>query len=153
MLAIYIWMCVLSQAWLGFLRQEYWKKWKWKLLSRIWLFVTPWTTQSMEFFRLEYWNGKLCPFQGIFTTQGSNPGLPHCRWILYQLSHKENPRYLSALSFPIPGHLPDPGIRLIYLGYPALTGRFFTAAPSWKSYVCIEAKVYIDKYVFLFLPL
>ena len=25
---------------------------------------------------------------GIFATQGSNPGLPHCRWILYQLSHK-----------------------------------------------------------------
>ena len=26
--------------------------------------------------------------QGIFPTQGSNPGLPYCRWILYQLSHK-----------------------------------------------------------------
>jgi len=26
--------------------------------------------------------------QGISPTQGSNPGLPHCRWILYQLSHK-----------------------------------------------------------------
>ena len=26
--------------------------------------------------------------QGIFSTQGSNPGLPHCRWILYQLSQK-----------------------------------------------------------------
>ena len=26
--------------------------------------------------------------QGIFLTQGSNPGLPHCRRILYQLSHK-----------------------------------------------------------------
>ena len=26
--------------------------------------------------------------QGIFPMQGSNPGLPHCRWILYQLSHK-----------------------------------------------------------------
>ena len=25
--------------------------------------------------------------QGIFPTQGSNPGLPHCRWILYQLSY------------------------------------------------------------------
>ena len=24
--------------------------------------------------------------QGIFPTQGSNPGLPHCRWILYYLS-------------------------------------------------------------------
>ena len=22
--------------------------------------------------------------QGVFPTQGSNPGLPHCRWILYQ---------------------------------------------------------------------
>ena len=28
--------------------------------------------------------------QGIFPTQGLNPGLPHCRWILYQLSHKIN---------------------------------------------------------------
>ena len=29
--------------------------------------------------------------QGILPTQGSNPGLPHCRRILYQLSHKEGP--------------------------------------------------------------
>ena len=28
--------------------------------------------------------------QRIFPTQGSNPGLPHCRGILYQLSHKES---------------------------------------------------------------
>ena len=26
--------------------------------------------------------------QRIFPTQGSNPGLPHCRWILYHLSHQ-----------------------------------------------------------------
>ena len=32
------------------------------------------------------------PFiQGIFPTQGSNPGLPHCRRILYQVSHQGNP--------------------------------------------------------------
>ena len=29
--------------------------------------------------------------QGIFPTQESNPSLPHCRWILYQLSHQESP--------------------------------------------------------------
>ena len=29
--------------------------------------------------------------QGIFTIQGSNPGLLHCRWILYQLSHQGSP--------------------------------------------------------------
>ena len=27
--------------------------------------------------------------QGSFPTQGSNPGLPHCRQILYQLSHSK----------------------------------------------------------------
>ena len=31
---------------------------------------------------------KGCHVQGIFPTQGSNPGLPHCRQILYRLSHK-----------------------------------------------------------------
>ena len=29
--------------------------------------------------------------QGIFLTQGLNPGLPHCRWNLYQLNHKGSP--------------------------------------------------------------
>ena len=30
-------------------------------------------------------------FQEIFTTQGSNPGLPHCRWSLYHVSHQGSP--------------------------------------------------------------
>ena len=30
--------------------------------------------------------------QGIFPTPGSNPGLPCCRQILYQLSHKGSPQ-------------------------------------------------------------
>ena len=35
---------------------------------------------------------------GIFPTQGSNSGLPHCRWILYQLSYQGSPKwpYLTA---------------------------------------------------------
>ena len=32
--------------------------------------------------------GSLFLLQGIFPTQGLNPGLPHCRWILYQLSYQ-----------------------------------------------------------------
>ena len=32
--------------------------------------------------------GSLSLLQGIFPTQGWDPGLPHCKWILYQLSHK-----------------------------------------------------------------
>ena len=38
--------------------------------------------------------------QGIFPTQGLNPGLPHCRQILYQLSHKGSPRILEWVAFP-----------------------------------------------------
>ena len=40
--------------------------------------------------------GSLSLLQRIFPTQGSNPGLPHCRQILYQLSHKGSPPYLNA---------------------------------------------------------
>ena len=35
--------------------------------------------------------------QGIFPMQGSNPGFPLCRWILYQLSHKGSPRIQAKL--------------------------------------------------------
>ena len=35
--------------------------------------------------------GSLSLLQRIFPTQESNPGLLHCRWILYQLSHKGSP--------------------------------------------------------------
>ena len=38
--------------------------------------------------------GSLLLLQGIFPTQGWNPGLLHCRWILYQLSHKGSPIYI-----------------------------------------------------------
>ena len=41
----------------------------------------------MEFSSPEYWSRWHFPLQGIFPAQGSNPGLLHCRWILYQLSH------------------------------------------------------------------
>jgi len=38
--------------------------------------------------------GSFSLLQGIFSIQGLNPGLPHCRWILYQLSHtKEAQEY------------------------------------------------------------
>ena len=55
--------------------------------------------------------------QGIFPTQGLNPGLPHCRQILYQLSHKGSPRTLDWQPLPSPADLPDPRIKP---GSPAL---------------------------------
>ena len=43
--------------------------------------------------------GSLSLLQEIFPTQESNPGLPHCRWILYQLSHKGSPRILEWAAY------------------------------------------------------
>ena len=39
--------------------------------------------------------GSCSLLQESFPTQGSNPGLPHCRWILHQLSHQG---YILSLS-------------------------------------------------------
>ena len=38
--------------------------------------------------------------QEILTTQGSNPGLLHCRHILYHLSHQGSPRILDCIAYP-----------------------------------------------------
>ena len=59
--------------------------------------VTPWAVArqvplSMGFSRQEYWSGLPFPSPGIFLTQESNPGLLHCRQILYQLSYEGTPR-------------------------------------------------------------
>ena len=61
--------------------------------------------------------GNLSLLQGIFPAQGSNPGLPHYRWILYQLSHKGSPKILEWVAYPFSRDLPNPGIEL---GSPAL---------------------------------
>ena len=48
--------------------------------------------------------GGLSLLQGIFPTQGSNPALLHCRWIIYLLSHQGSPfpmLYLVAYLFYI----------------------------------------------------
>ena len=97
---------------------------KCKLLSHVRLFVTPWTMQSMEFSRPEYWTTPVSLFWGIFPTQGSNPGFPQCRWILfYQLSHQGSPRIVEWVAYPFSSGfswLRD-WTRVSYIA-----GRFFT---------------------------
>ena len=68
-----------------------------KSLSRTRLFATPWTVACTKLLCpwdfLSKSTGVGCRFllQGIFLTQGSNPGLPHCRQTLYHLSHQGSP--------------------------------------------------------------
>ena len=76
-----------------------------KSFSRVQLFVTSWTIQSMEFTRPEYWSGQPFPSQETFPTQGLNPGLPHYRQIFTSWTTREGVGILQ-----IPVHL-SPGER------------------------------------------
>ena len=51
--------------------------------------------------------------------------------------------YLSGLSCPPPGNLPDPGIKPVSLMSLALASRFFTTSDSWEAHI-----VLIDNNIF-----
>ena len=62
---------------------------KWKSLSHVWLFATPWTVYSgLNSPGQNTGGGSLSLLQGIFPTQESNWGLLHCRRILYQQNYQ-----------------------------------------------------------------
>ena len=61
--------------------------------------------------------------QGIFSTQGWNPGLPHCRQILYQLSHKGSPGILEWVAYPFSSRSSRPRDQT---RVSCTTGKFFT---------------------------
>ena len=49
---------------------------KMQVASRVWLFATPWTIQSMEFSRTEYWSGYLFPSPEDLPNPGIEPSSP-----------------------------------------------------------------------------
>ena len=67
--------------------------------------------------------GSLSLPQGILLTQGSNPGLWHCRRILYQLSYKGSPRVLEWVAYPFSRRSSQPRNQT---RVSCIAGRFFT---------------------------
>ena len=94
------------------------------VLSRVWLFATPWTVAcqvplSMEFSRQEYWRG--LPFPSPVSVN-SVQSMEFCRegsW--------------SRLPFPTPEDLPNAGTEP---ASPALAGRFFTTSATCEVLTC-----------------
>ena len=117
---------------------------KWKSLSHVRLFAI----QSMEFSRSNTAVGSLSLLQRISPTQGSNPGIPHCRWILYQLNYQRSPTLCDPMDCNLPGssvHRILQARILEWVAYPfsrrcsqpknptgfsCIVGRFFT---SWAT--------------------
>ena len=67
--------------------------------------------------------GSLSLLQGIFPTQGLNPGLPHCGQILYQLSHRGSPRILAWVAYPFSSRSSQPRN---WTGVSGIASGFFT---------------------------
>ena len=74
--------------------------------------------------------GSCSLLQGIFLTQGSNPGLPHCRQIIWQLSHKGSPRVLEWVAYPFSSGSSQPRNQT---RVSCIAGRFFTNELSGKT--------------------
>ena len=65
-----------------------------------------------------------CSFlQGIFPTQGLNPGLPFCRQILYRMSHWGSPRILEWVAYLFSSGSSQPRNQT---GVSCIAGGFFT---------------------------
>ena len=86
--------------------------------------------------------GSLYLLQRIFLTQGSNPGLLHCRQILYHLSHKGSPRLPQWVAIPFSSGISQPRN---WTGVFCIAGGFFTnwtitTSTTWKVYQIYHLK-------------
>ena len=77
--------------------------------------------------------GSFSLLQGIFPTQEWNRALPHCRQILYQLSHKGSPRILGWVAYPFSSRSSQPRNR---------TGVSCIAGGSFTNWAISEAQLH-----------
>ena len=95
--------------------------------------ISPWSSPG--------WNtgvGSLL-LQRIFPTQGLNPGLLHCKQILYQLNHKGSPRILEWVAYPFSR---GSSRTRNWTRVSCLAGEFFT---NWAIQVCIYIYIHFLK--------
>ena len=70
--------------------------------------------------------------QGIFPTQGSNPGLPRCRWILCCLSNPWSSRILEWVAYPFSMGTSQTRNQT---GVSCITDRFFTSQATTEDLI------------------
>ena len=103
----------------------------------VWLFATPWTAARQAPLSMGILQARILAWIAMPSsrgssqprdwTQGLNPGLPHCRQILYHLSHQGSPRILEWVAYPFSRGTSQPRNRA---GVSWIAGGFFT---SWAT--------------------
>ena len=70
---------------------------EWKSFSRVRLFATPWTVQSLEFSRLEYWSGRPFPSPGDLPNPGIEPRSPALQADSLSTEPRGKPSYIISI--------------------------------------------------------
>ena len=83
--------------------------------------------------------------QGIFPAQGSNPGLPHCRRILYQLDTEGGCYFLFQGLFPIQGLNPH-HLHLLHWQADSLTAEPQGRPMCLRGNNCFQSQIYVSNY-------
>ena len=106
-----------------------------KLCPTLW---DPWTVAhqaplSMEILQARILEWVAMPSSGgISPTQGVNPGLPHCRWFLYHLSHQAHPKILEWEAYPFSRGSSWPRNRT---QVSCIAGRFLTSWATGEAHI------------------
>ena len=119
------------------------------LLSHVWLFAAPWTVACQAPPSMGDSPGKNTGvgchalFQGILPTWGSNSGLPHCRQILYHLSHQRSPRIWERVAYPFSRGSSQSRNRT---GVSCIAGESFT---SWATREAVSGSYGHSSFIFV----
>ena len=89
--------------------------------SHVWLFVTPWTVQCMEFFRPEYWNGELFPSPGDLPNPGIEPRSPALQADSLPAEPQGKPKNTTWAAYPFSSRSSWPRN---WIGVSCIAGRF-----------------------------
>ena len=86
--------------------------------------------------------------QGIFPTWGLNPGLSHCRQILYHLSLQGSPRILKWAAYPFSRRSSWPRN---WTRISCIAGGFFTSWATRETHKCVCMYMYTHTYVYIYM--
>ena len=77
----------------------------------------------------------------LLPTQWSYPGLLHCRWILYRLSHQGSPKILEWVAYPFSRESSWPRN---WTGVSCIAGRFFTSWAAREAHSYSSSERYVS---------
>ena len=108
---------------------------KWESLSHVRLFVAPWTIQSMEFSRPEYWSGSPFPSPGDLPNPGIKPRSPALQADSLPAEPQGKPKNTGVVAYLFSSRSSRPRNRT---GVSCIAGGFFTNWATGKPNMCQE---------------